>query len=213
MLRTPSEQVDFLEEEIKKMSDQKVCLFLACICERLYPAYQLTTHNKSWSRRAQLRKSLDLVWENILPNATIVDAPDFEFDAYFKDDNPEEDGMTPALYVAETVGSIECLYLYMSERKKYKDDKEAGIYCLRDIVSAAFNVLDSVIYGMLDLEVTKENDDKVNRHKLMKTEIEAQNRVLLEIKSNEITDQLMQKMRKRSENEPLICGEWRPESD
>lgn len=183
----------------------------ACVCERMYPLYDIYTSQIDITVRNYLRNAIDRVWQGLLDQDDQVRVSgEFQYElalpkVFRGDPSPWLAGTASdksyqildgggSNIILCTVEAVNALFeIYISRKPE----------TVEIIASQPLNLLDDLIYNFLDIEVHSQNDEVIHRHPLMLNELSRQMRDFTEVQK-EFDQRVIEAMRVRATKEPLV---------
>jgi uncharacterized protein YjaG (DUF416 family) len=171
-------QLKSLEQEIVRLEQREAITFAASCCQRQVSVYEKSSAGKDWSNLPLVEKVIGYAWEYLIQSKGIPDNLNNELNA----------ALPSQPYGNIDNASINCI----SSLEMLVDMilKNMSGYAL-DISNSSLDILDTLLYCNLDLQVTPENDIIVYSNELIQKEINRQSSDILRLNKEEYPDVIM----------------------
>ena len=175
-------------------SERGMIAFAAACCERQLPVYERVGAVAEWGHSETLRKILNYVWSWLSEEE--VSPPVYDFDEAIPPDEPVEGG-DAAMNVA---GMFDLLLKLPADY----DAQSVGW-----VAENGLNLLDALLYEVLDLKINSANDEVVHNHELIKLEIGRQEQDLSLVRDGLTANECFQ-LRQQSVGRSIFGKLWYP---
>ncbi len=192
---TINNQLKYLEQKIVSLEQQKAIIFAASCCQRQVPVYKKSSAGKDWSNIALVEKVIEHAWEYLLQNKGIPDNLNDELNValpsqpYGNIDNAS----------VNCISSLEMLVEMII--------RNMSGYAL-DISNSSLDILDTLLYCNMNLQVTPENDIIVYSNELIQQEISRQNNDILRLNEREKYSNVIMSIYHEAVDVDLTNGIW-----
>lgn len=188
-----------LKNESNLLTKNDLGIFALVCCERQFPVYFKAAIGKPWGAPEILRNYLDLAWKYFKGELKrIFSELDTDACVNCAHYDPVATNEIVAADVAYSVSGV--VSFLVSLDPDY-------IFGASD---TSFNMLDSLIYALLDCEVTSESDKIVDQHELVQAELICQQSDLKLISDSENISSTIEILKRRVVTSGIFGALWYP---
>jgi uncharacterized protein YjaG (DUF416 family) len=183
-----------VEAGLTKLPASSAFAFASACVERVWPVYERASVGKSWSRQSVFRQNLDAIWCSIRDQVPLSEDAERSSEAAII----EEDVSSSAWAARDAMVSLFALIQIIRSRKPG---------ACRSVAKENLSFLDSFLYELTGLKISKSNDLVIDNHELMRTEM-ARQMSDLELLRQPLTPTLLQDVRNRSAGKSILGECW-----
>lgn len=189
----------WLKNESKLLTKTDLGIFALACCERQFPVYVKAAIGEPWGAPEILRNYLDLAWKffkgelerkfSELDIDTCVNCAHYD---------PVATNEIVAADVAYSVSGVVSFLVSLDPDYIFGTSE------------TSFNMLDSLIYALLDCEMTSESDKIVDQHELVQAELMCQQSDLKLISNSENINSTIEVLKRRVVTSSIFGDLWYP---
>ena len=183
-----------VEKTVENLDPKKAFAFGAACAERQWPVYVKASEGKPWEKQSDLRKALDDIWNWLLGSGNRPQGN------WQRCENAVLDAVNDVENAARMVAGS-----FFSLAYGVENDKPSG--CVQVAVNG-LDLLDSFVYDLLKLPVNSENDLLVDKHELMRDEMQRQQDDLKLVASDPMSPAVVRELRARSVGRSILQNYW-----